>query len=503
MRKKRDALATIPLDINKFYEKAIEKIRGQIESRRELALRVLTWIKYALRPLKIKELQEAIAIEDGDRSIDRESLTDIDTLITVCAGLVIADHTSGTIRFLHFTVEQYLRGRLDIFQREYHPQFQLANTCLTYLAFDWLSSKSTDPLEPSSSVSTLIESNELLQYAVDYSHRHYNFYLSGARNPACPILPNKFGEIIGDYRRRIKVFQIFFRQEPNAIQYCPNESFGKVHAASVWGLDDLLNRYLADDDTCLSALDNHGRTPLSYAVEYGWIEVVDLLLSIPKTQINIPDNLGRTPTWWGASTRSEQSLRLLLDTPGIQANNEDANGITPLIRAVNSGAAGSLRVLLDSPHVNPNLSNNGRKTALYLASQNGNDGMVKILLDNPWVTIDAEDCFGRTPLFAACHQGHEGIVRMLLERHADVNRRDSNGNVPLHAAIWGGDRNTSIIKLLLRVDGIDITGKSSWDQTPLSYAKSHDFKQVINLLTEWEMRSALPQRAAVKAVEGS
>lgn len=507
MRKKREALATIPTDINKIYDKAIEKIRRQLRSRRELALRVLTWIKYASRPLKVEELQEAVAIEDGDKCIDHESLTDVDTIIEICAGLVIVDCSSGTIRFLHFTVEQYLRGRLDIFQRTHHPQYHLADICLTYLTFDWRSVESTDPLEPSSSVPMLIKSNVLLDYAVKYSHLHWNYYLSGAKDHACPISPIKFEEIIRNDRRRRKIIQIFFDREQknkqmiNTARPISYQKFGKCHAASVWGLDNLLNKFLWEDGTDLNALDDHGRTPLSFAVEYGWIEVTDILLAFQEIDINLADHHGRTPIWWGANTRSEQSLRLLLETPGIQLNVKDNRGITPLIRAAMIGANGCLRVLLDCPFVDPNSTDLDGRNSLYWACTSGKEETVKILLDDDGVYVDAEDFNGRTPLFAACQRGDENIVRMLLERQADVNRQSFTGKTPLHAAVSGGDKNLAVVKLLLDVGGINITAQDFSNQTSLFDARSFGHNQITQLLAEWEKQSGPRQSATGKALK--
>lgn len=498
MRKKRDALATIPTDINKIYDKAIERIRRQIGSRRELALRVLSWIKYALWPLKIKELQEAVAIEDGDKFMDDESLTSVDTIIEICAGLVTVDYASGTIRLLHFTLEQYLSGRLDIFQRLYHPQFYLADICLTYLAFEWRSTDLNDPLEPSSSVSVFIESNALLWYAVKNSHRHWDFYLSGARNLGRPVLLSKLEEIIGNDRRRRKIFQIFFSDgewEPHRQWPFSCLSFGKGHAVSAWGLDDLLRKYLLDDDFDLNALDEHGRTPLSFAVEYGWIEVTDILLAFPEININAADDRRRTATWWGANTRSEQALRLLLETPGIQPNRMDATGKTPLIRAATAGADGCLRALLDCPSVDPNSKDPNGRTSLYLACMLGKKATVKILLDNDGADVDARDLVYRTPLHAACERGDANVVKMLLERHADVNCQDISGITPLQVAVREGDKNLTVIKLLLDADGIDATRKCALGLTPLSDAISSHHDQITKVLIEWERHLVSRQSA--------
>ena len=47
-------------------------------------------------------------------------------------------------------------------------------------------------------------------------------------------------------------------------------------------------------------------------------------------------------------------------------------------------------------------------------------------------SVDVADENGYTPLMAACAYGHIDLVRELLRRGADPNRKDSDGNTPVH-----------------------------------------------------------------------
>ena len=87
----REALVNLPKGLDDTYEEAMVRINGQNQEDRELAEKVLMWITRAKRPLSIKELQHAVAIEEGDIETDLEAFPDEEILLSVCAGLVITD----------------------------------------------------------------------------------------------------------------------------------------------------------------------------------------------------------------------------------------------------------------------------------------------------------------------------------------------------------------------------------------------------------------------------
>lgn len=60
-----------------------------------------------------------------------------------------------------------------------------------------------------------------------------------------------------------------------------------------------MKRLLYKDDIDLNSKDNNGRTALSWVVENGNIEVVNVLLEDGIDQ-NFKDNNGRTPLSWAA-----------------------------------------------------------------------------------------------------------------------------------------------------------------------------------------------------------
>ena len=89
--------------LDRTYTQAMERIEGQAPEHRELARQVLSWITCARRQLTSSELRHAIAIEVDTRELDRENITDIELIVSVCAGLVIIDEESDIIHLVHYT----------------------------------------------------------------------------------------------------------------------------------------------------------------------------------------------------------------------------------------------------------------------------------------------------------------------------------------------------------------------------------------------------------------
>jgi len=109
------------------YEEILNRIK-KTENRTSIAaIRILTWIFYAARPLRIEELSEALCFEVGSTSIDpTRNLSYVD-VVEICQSLVVHEEFSGVVRFVHTTVQEFLRER-------HKPQVvDLAETCISYL----------------------------------------------------------------------------------------------------------------------------------------------------------------------------------------------------------------------------------------------------------------------------------------------------------------------------------------------------------------------------------
>ena len=87
----------------------MERIISKGDSKKIL-LRVLSWIRYAKRPLLIDELREVIWVEEGDTELKATDINDFSRthIIQNCESLVTFDKMTGQIIFSHTTVQEFL-----------------------------------------------------------------------------------------------------------------------------------------------------------------------------------------------------------------------------------------------------------------------------------------------------------------------------------------------------------------------------------------------------------
>lgn len=104
----------------------------QSHRRRNLAYQAINWIVHSHRPLSPTELQHGLAVKPGRFKSPKGNLTNVQTIISVCAGLLTVDEETDVIRFVHYTTQEYLdSGKVE----EWIPsaEAELARACITYL----------------------------------------------------------------------------------------------------------------------------------------------------------------------------------------------------------------------------------------------------------------------------------------------------------------------------------------------------------------------------------
>ena len=469
----------MPESLNATYEKMLSSVRNQGKAKEKLCFKVLTWIKYAQRPLKWEELQQAIAVEDGDTSFDNDSVTDRATLVEFCQGLISVHTVSDTVRFSHFTIKEFLHGRLDIFQNAYLPQHLITSTCLTYLTMSLPEAKHSHK-----DLLVTIDGDipPFLNYATENWHLHLHHYLAMKDQASYDTqMLHKLETLLASERRMQVLLKADFAKTEHDKFFRFSSAKGtssidKLHAAAIWGLDDLVKLYVRRDGVDVNLTDCKKRTALSWACEYGWPRVVQTLLESETIQPDAVDLTNRSPLWWTVRQNRKDVLEMLLNFPEVQRDRPDRDGRTPLIRAAMKGATDCVRVLLGAESVNVNATDAHGRTPFWWACRNNRIETVKVLLQEAGdrIEVDREDNYGQTPLMRACIKGYESVVIVLLSRSGDgvnINAQDVYGRTALIHTVrssWSGGLYEEIVGLLLSCDGIDPTilghdGRSAMD----------------------------------------
>ena len=128
---KRQVLKNLPTDLGETYDRILKKSlsSGARASRSKWIKRIFSWLIVSKRPLLIDELLEAVAIEPGDTTRDKDKIPKCSsTLIQFCGGLVNIDQDDKTTRFAHYTVRQFLLAKplLGLESARVHPTLEEA-----------------------------------------------------------------------------------------------------------------------------------------------------------------------------------------------------------------------------------------------------------------------------------------------------------------------------------------------------------------------------------------
>lgn len=140
-----------------------------------------------------------------------------------------------------------------------------------------------------------------------------------------------------------------------------------------------------------------------------------------------------------------------------------------------------VRYVLNDLGIDPNICNIYGMSPLHVATMSGFKDMVEILLEHD-VMIDLHDTSRRTPLIIASQNNDIDICRMLVENSASLRSFDSSGDSALHHACRG--RFTTIMRLLLSEDSINVNATNFFSDTPLHIACKTGSIMCIRLLME-------------------
>lgn len=508
----RTALRNLPTGSNAYddaYRDVMDRIEGQAPGQVELAKQVLSWITCAKRPLTTSELQHALAVEVDEENLDQDNFTQIEDMVLVCAGLVTVNEESGIIRLVHYTAQEYFERT----QKQWFPDAmaEIAEICVTYLSFSIFEN---GPCQSDAEFEESLMSNQLYEYA----SRNWGHYARGT-----PVETKRLTlDFLQSESKVSRSSQAMLAAKANRYrgysQDVPGQVTG-VHLAACFGLRDSIVALLKNGNEP-DLKDTHGRTPLSYAAERGYEEVVALLLANEGVDPNSTDSaLGWTPLWYAVAGGQVDVVRLLLGKPVVDPDSQSKYGRTPLSLAAEKGHAAIAELLLQADRVDPNFRDfEYGWTPLSWAAANGHDVIVKLLLDKAGVDPNPKDFeFGRTPLSWAAERGHRAAVKILLEKNStDPVSRSKFGRTPLWFArarghegivellmandpddpnlerfqygqmpLWYAAENgqEAMVKALLR-DGADPNSESSYGRTPLSYAAERGHEGIAKLLLE-------------------
>jgi len=173
------------------------------------------------------------------------------------------------------------------------------------------------------------------------------------------------------------------------------------------------------------------------------LTAVELLLNCPRVDVNLADNNGYTPLIWAADIGFLDIVKLLLCRYDIEVNKKDNTGYTALHWAADLGRERVVRALLSHEHTDADARDEDGNSALVWAADRGQYDCARYLMRaGADVNLAGKD--GITPLICAAGGGFEQVVTILLnQQNIDVCHRDDEGYTALIAAVKHGHRTVS------------------------------------------------------------
>lgn len=511
-----------PKGLAQLYDQNWKKIiNGRNSSR---ALSVLRWAAFALRPITIREVSEALEfLDENCNEFDDENLPDMineayikEEILDCCASLVEVrrptlseDLGAQTLHLTHFSVKEYILALMPAFgtdliaderlraSNERTQNNILAAVCLRYLNVQNLWQESVDQ-------------RTFRDYAAS---GWYNHTKPGVSNYASVVtlgieFVNTKNVNWEGWRKHFDHIQQQDQEQRTIIHEGELESASPLFYASVIGVPEIVKSLVDSNELNVNDTDESKRTGLLAAAQRGFIPIVEYLLG-KGADVNMASTRGTTPIYAAAHQGHTEVVKLLLAKgadftipekwsftalhaalynghldivellceKGADLSAVDGDGGTLLYGASWSGHLDIVKFLLEKG-ADLTIANNDEETPLHVASGAGHLEVVKYLTEKG-ADLTVTDVDDWTPLCGASWNGHLEIVKFLFEKGADLMVTDCFGCTPLYAASWNG--HIDIVEFLVE-KGADFTVTNIEGLTPLHAASGAGHLEIVKFL---------------------
>ncbi|KAI1646214.1 ankyrin [Daldinia loculata] len=321
--------------IKDTYDQAMERIQDQGVNIEKFALKVIRWVCFARRPLRLAELLCALSITPDDTELDEDAIGEESDITNYCAGLVVVEGESKTVRFVHYTTQEYFNSLKDVHNFA-HSHGEIALTCISFLGLDDLTLSTNGPLAQIWSVG-----DEAPFFA--YAAMHFGYHYIQESNLPDPEQ--------SDYLEDITELFLSFLKRPEHVQRATTSILKNIggRISAIFNDPNLGDEMPVKGTTMdLAAFFNVIRKesdsrPFGVTIEW-------LLLNTSGAADYDRTRLGNS-LHWACLNNSVESIKVLLESPDIEldANASAGHGIgwPAAMVSVGYGSLGTLQALLD------------------------------------------------------------------------------------------------------------------------------------------------------------
>ncbi|MCJ1331727.1 hypothetical protein MMC10_008419 [Thelotrema lepadinum] len=490
------------------YQDALDRIHAKDPRVVEKIDRILTWLCFSARPLKVDELRWAVAIDvsKDEEDFNEKRLLLEEDIVRLCVGLVTINVENREVRLVHYTTQEFFLDQRDkLFP---NARMVLFRSCLKFLSYSRFTHSRCQDEE---TLRTLKSQNPFLEYAAKYLGEHarpieeqvkleiiqlwksdtrldliyqarLNVAGSPTQNPLCGALSTAiaFGlkhvaaELIANganihavgmgkqrpvhlagYEGQTEIMQMLITSKAD-LDTRDGKQNTALHAVACGPTRvGALEMVLQEAPRIINFTNHMGKTALADAAERNKISEVKTLVAYGAA-IDTRDGIGRTPLGWAVAKGHSHIVKLLLDAGADPSENKEHG--EPLVwHATKLSSADCLSLLL--AHTNFDYAARRRKydiSGLHCSVCAGGLRTTRLMLDRDKLhnhhLLDARNIYGKTPLHDVCERGHTALLRMLLDDGADPTLRDGGDRTMLHWAAREG--RLGVIEELLRIDSV-------------------------------------------------
>jgi ankyrin repeat protein len=509
----RRILKELPESLDETYGRILKQIH---KSNRHHAYRLLQCLTVAIRPLRVEELAEVLALDLSKGAIpnlnaDWRWEDQEEAVLSACSSLVaiITDNGSRVVQFSHFSVKEFLTSdRLaNSFKQmsRFHIPIEPSHVILAQACFGVL--LRLDDRTDKDSVKNIplfryadahwighaqignveLQIKDAMDHFVDMDRPHFSAWVRVKDGPHLkasafeqtrttpPLSAPLYLAALSGLRHLVERLIIQHPQHVNLL----DGLYGTPLHASVLGRQIEVSRLLLVHGADINARSTDQSTPLHLAGRTGQLEVVRMLLE-HNAEVEARNGQNETPLMCAADKGNHHVVQLLLDYNADEHVRANGN-TTPLLYATAFGNVEVARLLLQR-HADVNARDDNGTTPFLHAAHTGIPGLVRLLLDHN-ADEHAHDNSGNTALHFAAARGHVEVAQLLLERGAEINAQNGVGSTPLHRASEGlKEGNTGAVQLLLD-HGADAQVRNLGGKTASEVARGPKKQEIVQLLS--------------------
>ena len=501
----------MPSRISEAYSREIDRIMQLPLKQKNKALTILRWVLFAVRPLQLKELAEALIVSgDDDNDLEEYPFDDLpdtwestfvdedyvnEAILGRCGSLLqtrsrsahepLSDHR---VHFVHFSVKEYFTSlpHTDVVSKALNlvdvgaEETRLSMICLRYLAL------STFEEAPPN-----IESYPFLKYA---AWAWYFHAFRGKPSPGKDIMDRTqrvFDPATSTWRTWTPVLEaeleLVDRRKDEQVE--DNNEEDEIHdaisASGSWATeqehsnDELLAEKILPrvkiSVSSLAQLFKPVQNPIYYASLLGleevvrWLEDQGLDCDSEGGQFGFPLQ--------AAIVGGHGHMVSHLLRHNVNVLQKGGRYGAAIVAAAASSTPEIVQSLLDAGADLTATDKNGWD-ALHHASKKGIVRIVEQLLDNG-ADINSTTSDGLTATSVACLVGNSEVLSALLARKADLGMPNNRSVTALHFAIGNGHENLAC-NLIDAGAPVNHCTLNKW--TPLLLAVIHNFGSAVKKL---------------------